>query len=206
MISSKAWLGLAALAALGAVALLFAARHHPTPEGGSAGMVDSVDSLPRFLPNGDLRRPENWERWVMVGASLGLSYTEGGGAMPMFHRVYIQPWAYTSFQRAGVFPEGTMFALALYRSATSAVPARAGQYEGDRVPVLELHVKRAGLDSTGWGFFMFADTVASARQVPGSASCYACHARDAGFNHVFTQFYPSIRERLRRATTPAAND
>ena len=59
--------------------------------------------LPRFAAEGVLMRPEGWEAWVMVGASLGLSYSEGGaaemaGAGPdMFHNVYMQPWAYRRF-------------------------------------------------------------------------------------------------------------
>ena len=140
----------------------------------------------------------------MVGSSTGLSYATPGaapvaGAPPgMFHNVYLQPWAYREFMKTGVFPEGSMFVLSFFEASQKASPARAGFYEGDRVPGIEIHLKRRGTDKSGWAFYGFADTASVGTKLPPSASCYSCHATEAAHDNVFTQFYPSIRERLVR--------
>ena len=168
--------------------------------------------LPQFTDNGSLREPDDWETWVMVGASTGLSYAAPGaapaaGAAPgLFHNVYLQPWAYREFIRSGVFPEGSMFVLSFFEASQKASPARAGFYEGDRVPGIEIHLKQKGTDKSGWAFYGFADTASVGAKLPPTASCYSCHATEAAHDNVFTQFYPSIRERLAQvAATPPGN-
>jgi cytochrome P460 len=162
------------------------------------------DQLPRFAQRDQLVKPVGWEAWVMVGASTGLSYAAApppaaGAAPGMFHNVYVQPWAYREFVRTGAFPQRTMFVLSFYEASRKSTPARAGFYEGDRVPAIEVHLKQAGIDKTGWGFFGFGDSAATAAMIPGAAPCYSCHATEAAHDQVFTQFYPPLRERLARA-------
>lgn len=164
------------------------------------------DQLPYLLKDGSLRAPKDWQTWVMVGASTGLSYSAPGaapvaGAAPgMFHNVYMQPWAYHEFIRTGAFPEGTMFVLSFYEASRKSAPALAGFYEGDRVPGIEVHLKQAGIDQTGWAFFAFGDTGSTGTKLPSTATCYSCHAKEAAHDNVFTQFYPPIRERLATAS------
>jgi len=161
------------------------------------------DQLPRFSPTGQLVKPVGWEAWVMVGSSTGLSYaaapTPAVGAPGMFHNVYVQPWAYREFDRRGAFPERTMFVLSFYEASRKSAPARAGFYEGERLGAIEVHLKQAGIDKTGWGFFGFGDSATTAAMIPGVAPCYSCHATEAAHDQVFTQFYPPLRERLARA-------
>jgi cytochrome P460 len=165
------------------------------------------DQVPRFTQDGALIRPEGWEAWVMVGASTGLSYndppppsaTSAPQGPGMFHNVYMQPWAYRELVRTGAFPEGTMFVLAFYEPSRKATPARAGFFEGEQDPGIEIHLKKAGVDSTGWGFYGFGDSTRTAARIPSVASCYSCHAREAAHDQVFTQFYPPLRARLGRS-------
>jgi cytochrome P460 len=160
------------------------------------------DQLPQLTKDGSLTQPKDWEAWVMVGSSTGLSYATPGaapaaGAAPgMFHNVYMQPWAYREFIQTGAFPEGTMFVLSFYEASGKSAPAKAGFYEGDRAPGIEIHLKQKGIDKTGWAFFGFGDTVSVGAKIPGTASCYSCHATEAAHDNVFTQFYPFMRERL----------
>jgi hypothetical protein len=160
------------------------------------------EQRPQFTKDGSLTEPKDWETWVMVGSSTGLSYATPGaapvaGAAPgMFHNVYMQPWSYRDFVKTGVFPEGTMFVLSFYEASRKSAPAKAGFYEGDRVPGIEIHLKQKGIDQTGWAFFGFGDTASVGAKIPGSASCYSCHAAEAAHDNVFTQFYPFMRERL----------
>ena len=52
--------------------------------------ADSRPQDPRYAGDGQLRRPEGVERWVLVGASLGQGYTDATEEGPgMFHRVYV---------------------------------------------------------------------------------------------------------------------
>jgi Cytochrome P460 len=164
-----------------------------------------ADQLPQFTPDGSLREPSNWETWVMVGASTGLSYNApaaapaAGAAPGTFHNVYMQPWAYREFMRTGVFPERTMLVLSFFDASRKSAPAKAGFYEGDRVPDIDIHLKRKGTDQTGWAFFGFTDGAAVGGKLPSWASCYSCHATEAAHDNVFTQFYPFLRTRLASA-------
>src|SRR2546422_1492872 len=107
-----------------------------------------------------------------------------GAAPGMFHNVYVQPWAYREFIRTGAFPERTMFVLSFYEASRKSAPARAGFYEGDRMPGIEVHLKQKGIDKTGWGFFGFGDGAAPAMMIPGAAPCYSCHATEAAHDQV----------------------
>lgn len=158
------------------------------------------DEVPQFDASGQLLRPTGWEAWVMVGTSTGLSYNEQVNAQPgagpgMFHNVYLQPWAYRHFKQTGKFPEGAMLVLSFFAAVRDAAPARAGHYPADPMPMFEVHVKRQGLHESGWAFFGFDRDTERAGMVPGSASCYSCHAKEAQTDHVFTQFYPALRSR-----------
>lgn len=157
-----------------------------------------ADEQPRFTADGQLQRPTGWEAWVMVGTSTGLSYNPQVNAQPgagpgMFHNVYLQPWAYRHFKQTGTFPEGAMLVLTFFAPVRDAAPARAGYYPADPMPTVEVHVKRKGLHESGWGFFGFGADAKAAGMIPGSASCYSCHAKEAQTDHVFTQFYPALR-------------
>lgn len=162
-----------------------------------------ADELPQFTADGKLIRPEGWEAWVMVGASIGLSYSEDGGFEPvmegsapgMFHNVYMQPWAYRHFRSTGEFPEGTMFILAMYPASDNADPARGGWYEDDGF-LAEIHLKQSGLHESGWGFFGYGGGAESAEMIPGDANCYSCHAEETALDQVFVQFYPALRDML----------
>ncbi len=155
--------------------------------------------MPHFTADGSLIRPERWEEWVMVGTSIGLTYTEGGGParMPgaapgMFHNIFMQPWSYRRFQETGEFAENTMFILAMSQPSVRAAPAEGGFYETNRF-LSEIHLKQEGLHESGWGFYGFGAEVESATMIPGAANCYSCHAEHAAFDQVFVQFYPPLR-------------
>lgn len=165
------------LAALGAIALA-----------GPRGVE------PRYAADGQLRRPEGVERWVLVGTSLGQGYTDATEEGPgLFHRVYLEPGAYEHFRRAGSFREGTMLALVIRRPEQRIAPSRSGWTEGDLV-ALELAVKDPARYPGGWAYFDFGRSAAGALPFPPDR-CAACHARHAARDNVFLQFYPELRGR-----------
>jgi len=169
---------------------------------GAAAQTIPESHLPAFTADGKLREPADWQEWVMVGASIGLSYNEevrsaAAGASPgMFHRVYVQQWAYREFLDRGEFPEQTMFVLSFFQSAESEHPRTGGFYEGDLIPAMEIHLKREGVHESGWGFYMFSGGSSEGELFAPDAACYSCHAENADHDNVFVQFYPTIRARL----------
>jgi hypothetical protein len=76
--------------------------------------------------------------------------------------------------------------------------------EGDRQPGFDVHVKKEGIDASGWAFFGFAGGTTAGQKLPSTAPCYACHAKEAAHDNVFTQFYPPLRERLAKARLRAS--
>lgn len=160
----------------------------------------SAEAVPVYDETGALLRPERWEEWVLVGTSMGLSYSEGnppasrGPDDPpgMFHNVLMPGWAHESYRETGTFPDRTMLALAIYDVGTRAPPRERGFYQGDLV-ALELHVKDTERFDEGWGFFNFGTEGDRAEVIPSEASCYSCHAEHAARDDVFTQFYPLLR-------------
>ena len=181
--------------------------------GTDTAVADSIPphQLPRFAPDGRLLRPEGWEAWVLAGTSMGLTYNEPAaaqevGAPPgIFLNVYIQPWAYERFLDTGEFPEGTMFVLAMAEPVSRNDPARGGFTMGE-ISMMEVHLKRAGVHESGWGFYGFGGDDEAAERIPGEANCYSCHRDEAAHDQAFVQFYPTMRERLGLPTPPAVGE
>ena len=133
------------------------------PEGGPAGT-----GAPEYDARGALRRPEGYQEWTFVGASLGLSYAEGAA-------------------------EGTVLVLELHEAAQKVAPSRHGLFEGRRVAV-EAAVKDSTRFPEGWAYYSFGDgSQATATAFPRGA-CFECHRQHAARDNVFVQFYPVLRD------------
>jgi hypothetical protein len=141
-----------------------------------------------------LRRPEGYDRWPLVGASLGLSYAEmpSGTTPSEFHRVYMNPEAYDAFRKTGAFPEGTTFVLELYEAQQKVAPARSGFFEGRRT-ALEASVKDSRRFRGRWAYFGFQNGALEYAKPNPPERCHACHAAHAAKDNVFVQFYPNLR-------------
>jgi hypothetical protein len=151
-------------------------------------------TMPRFRADGALLRPDGVERWVLVGTSLGLGYSNAtDDGVGMFHRVYLEPGAYEHFLRTGGFRDGTMLALSIRKPINRVPPSRAGWSEGE-LAALELAVKDPEKFQGGWAYFDFGRDVRAARALPRER-CARCHAAHAARDNVFLQFYPQLRTR-----------
>jgi hypothetical protein len=153
-----------------------------------------AEILPRYTAEGALRRPADVERWVLVGASLGLGYSDATDDGPgRFHRVYLEPGAYEHYLRTRRFRDGTMLALSIREATRRVPPSRAGWTEGELV-ALELAVKDPARFPGGWAYFDFGRDAPTASALPHER-CAHCHARHAARDNVFVQFYPELRAR-----------
>jgi hypothetical protein len=153
---------------------------------------------PQYDANRNLLLPDGYRQWVLVGTSLGLSYTAvGPGGHQMFHATVMEPTAYRHFIETGEFREGTMFALLLQGIGTNALPARQGQFATD-VHGIEMAVKDASRVPEGWAYYDFGGAMSGGTR-PAAAPqpknrCYDCHREHAARDHVFMQFYGLLNE------------
>ncbi|MEO8260350.1 MAG: hypothetical protein ABI868_23595 [Acidobacteriota bacterium] len=118
------WSGAAALVTLVAVAgwtihalESAASAPPPVPPPDAASAV-----MPQYDKSGALLLPEDYRRWVMIGASLGLSYSEVPAMHDMFAHTLMEPTAYRHYVQNGTFREGTMFARCCKVRATRCCP------------------------------------------------------------------------------------
>jgi len=165
-----------------------------------AEQVSQVSSpaMPQYDAEKNLRLPADYRQWILVGQSLGLSYSEGGGGgHQMFNTTLMEPTAYRHFVETGQFREGTMLALILQAIGTNALPARQGQFATD-VHVIEMAVKDKGRVPEGWAYYQFGGPMAGGYRATAApqpkASCYSCHVEHAARDNVFMQFYGLLKE------------
>lgn len=162
---------------------------------------------PQYDSSGALIRPKDFETWVFIGASTGLSYEPGMSSRGSgeFKNVYITPEAYKSYLATGKFPEKTMLALAVYEPSEKVSPAAGGYFEGE-FKSLAFAVKDHAHTRDGWSYYAFS---ARDGQLSDTASafpksqCYSCHKQHAADDNVFVQFYPVLRKAFdARMNTP----
>lgn len=158
-----------------------------------------------FTDDGALKLPANLDQWVFIGSSLGMGYSDvafNPGSPGNFQIVTMEPTAYSEFMRTGLFPDGSMFALAFYGAQTDISINQTGFVMGDQ-RMIEIHLKDSTrFPETGFNFYMFhpGQMTADSRQLPNN--CVTCHMQHAAHDGVFTQFYPVIRDRLEKAEHP----
>jgi len=162
--------------------------------------------LPEYSADGALLRPTGFDRWVVVGTSIGLSYSDDAPRDPanpgLFHNVYLQPQAFEYYVRTGEFPEQSVFIVTNCpsRPAKGNGDVNRRGFFADATHGLEVSVKDSQRFEGGWGYFMFHDAEAAPRSpaeskkreaVPAlpQRDCFDCHAEHARQDNVFTQFY-----------------
>jgi Cytochrome P460 len=152
------------------------------------------DDAPQFRGQ-ELVQPEGYDRWPIVGASIGLSYAESmeGSGPGAFHRVYMNPTAYDTFTRTRTFPEGTTFVLEIHEAAENTSIARGGYFEGKRI-ALEASVKDSKRFPSGWAYFGFDNGKRASASANAEGRCHSCHVKHGQVDSVFVQFYPNLRQ------------
>jgi len=151
-----------------------------------------------FDQDGNLIVPDNLDKWVFLGSSLGMGYSQDNfnqDSPGMFQIVRIEPQAYEAFLESGEFVDGTMIALHFFGSQNELSISRAG-FVMDELQFAEIHHKDSERYPDGFNFFTFDPGQAVANEVPLPNECVACHVKDAAYDGVFVQFYPTIHEHL----------
>lgn len=172
-----------------------------------AGMLSAVlavaaDSVTRsavdvagFTAEGRLRRPDNLDEWVFLGASLGMGYNAAAfdpKAPGQFQVVLMEPKAYRQLLQTGAYPDGAMFLLSFYNSEQKASINRSGFVQRD-LDSFEIHLIDRRRPGEGHFFYPFGAKDQQAEVLPAGNPCIQCHLKDGAFDGTFAQFYPTIR-------------
>ena len=149
---------------------------------------------PEFSGKGELQLPANYREWVYLSSGLGMTYgpaAQDREREPRFDNVFVNPAAYRSFLETGKWPDKTMLVLEIRSSESKGSINNAGHYQNDLVAI-ECEVKdSARFPGNGWAFFGFGKS-SSAKMIPRSEDCYACHSKNGAVDNTFVQFYPTL--------------
>jgi tetratricopeptide (TPR) repeat protein len=156
---------------------------------------------PRYNATGELLRPENYREWIWLTSGVGMTYGPAAanpGSIQMFDNVFVDPEAWRSFQKTGVWPEKTMFVLEIRYSRSEGSINKGGRFQTD-VAAVEMAVKDSSkFPEERWAYYNFptvgGDAAQSAKALPKTAACYACHNTNGAVESTFTQFYPTALE------------
>jgi hypothetical protein len=148
-----------------------------------------------FLPllcmaaDGPPAYPENYREWVWLSSGLGMTYGPAATGMLMFDNVFVTPEAYRAFQKAGTWPDKTMFVLELRGAESKGSINKDGHFQGG-LHGIEVEVKNGGK----WTFYGFPNGTKTGRELPSTAGCYSCHSQKGAVDNTFVQFYPTLIE------------
>lgn len=161
--------------------------------------------MPEYDDEGRLLLPDDWRQWVFIGASLGMSYSEGGGGSEMFHETLLEPSAYRHFAETGEFRDGTMLVLLLHGTGEGVLPQRRGRFATE-VAALEMAVKDSRAAET-WSYYGFGGTdgMRSRATAIDANACNECHTEHAAHDNVFVQFYPLLADVAPAGTVYTSN-
>jgi len=160
---------------------------------------------PQYTQSGDLLLPKNYREWIFVGSPLTPNALNHGKAnFPEYHNVYIEPCAYESYLKTGVFPDGTVFykelQLTLHAEnpdGSRTEPSGRGYFPGalNGADVTVKDSKRFA-DTGGWGYFDFSHSEPKLAQAPvlPKSQCAFCHIASAQRDEVWTKFYRALDE------------
>lgn len=162
---------------------------------------------PSYDQEGRLLRPAGYEKWIVVGTSIGLGYSDGDKNDPKnpgtFHNVYLQPEAFDHYVQTGEFPEQTVFIVTNNKSRpanTKGAVSRKG-FVASPTSGLEVAVKDTKRFPDGWAYFMFHDApekskpeAVHAERAFDRKDCFDCHAEHGADDNVFTQYYSVLTE------------
>lgn len=147
---------------------------------------------PSYTSDGQLKRPQRYREWVFLTSGVDMSYTPKAQADShhVFDNVFVSPSAYQGFLHTGTWPDKTVLVLENRNGESGRSINTRGQTQSAEVTGLEVHVKDATLPG-GWGFYV-PGSAATAKLMPHTASCYACHEQHAAVDTTFVQFYPTL--------------
>jgi hypothetical protein len=161
-------------------------------------------ALVEFTPDGKLKQPVGYRKWVYVGTPLTPNDVNGGEApFPEFHAVYMDPESFAHYEKTGKFRDGAVMVKELVSVGSKEATSGKGYFMGDFTG-LEISIKdskRFKEEPGNWAYFSFGHKHPLKAEVSRNpvAACNQCHQENAKADWVFSQYYPV----LRAATSPS---
>ena len=159
---------------------------------------------PEFTKDGQLVFPADYREWIYLSSGLGMTYGPVRDQAPNdsapFDNVFVNRDAYRRFVETGTWPDKTIFMLEVRSSAGKGSINNGGHYQSGFLAV-EAEVKDSSRFPGKWAFFGFGKSTNPAKQIPTTASCYACHGTNGAVDNTFVQFYPTLLEVARKKGT-----
>jgi len=182
----------AAIASLGALALLAFALPAFRPAPASVSATEQTAYTPVYSKAGDLVPPQNYREWVYLTTGLDMSYNaKANSDMSMFDNVFVNPEAYRAFQATATWPDKTVLLLEGRGAQSKGSINKSGHFQSGGVMGLEIHIKDEARFPGKWAFFD-VQSETKATLIPAGAPCYSCHAEHAAVDTTFVQFYPTL--------------
>jgi hypothetical protein len=181
--------GIAVLVGIAGLSYVLAAS--AAPPGGTTAAVE-------FTPDGKLKRPVGYRKWVYVGTPLTPNdLNDGEASFPEFHSVYMDPESFAHYEKTGEFRDGTVMIKELITVGSKEATSGKGYFMGD-FRGLEASIKdsKRFKDEPGnWAYFSFGHKYPLKAEATkqAAASCNACHQTSAAKDDVFSQYYPVLR-------------
>ena len=192
---------LIAIPAILAIPVIIAAvnsRTDSTAFAAQAPAGGSKSSVVAFNGEGELLRPTDYRKWIYIGTPLTPNdLNDGNAPFPEFHSVYMNPEAFSHYEKTGEFPNSTVLVKELISVGEKEATSGNGYFMGEFVG-LEVAIKdktRFEDEPGNWAYFSFGHSypLKDNARVQPAASCNDCHDGNADDDWVFTQYYPVLR-------------
>ena len=155
-----------------------------------AASPDPAPGQPQYTGDNKLLPPADYREWIFLSSGLGMSYSAQAGH-EMFTNVFVPQWAYREFVKSGKWPDKTMFVVEERGATSKGSINKVGHYQTDSMGI-GVEVKDESRSPDKWAYFNFDEDTKSASANP-KAGCWTCHEEHAAVEHVFVQFYPTLK-------------
>lgn len=151
--------------------------------------ANQEENQPNYSKDGKLVLPSNYREWFFLTSGLGMNYSTGVSAHPMFTNVFVPPESYKAFKSTGKWPDKTQFVLELVQPATHGSINKGGHYQNTLMG-WDIEVKDSSRPQQ-WTYYNF-DAKDTAADPIASTACLKCHTANAAVENTFVQFYPTL--------------
>jgi hypothetical protein len=174
----------------------------------SETVAASTSTTAQFTPDGKLKLPVGFRRWIFIGApTTPNALNDGEANFPEFHHVYVEEKNLDVYLKSGSFPEGTILIKELTRvlkptfpDGSRTEPSGRGYFNGE-LNGIDASVKdsKRFARTNGWGYFTFGhhpmpyEQTAAEAPVGDCAGCYLANV--AKTDMIWVQFYPLLRDK-----------
>src|SRR6516225_6902352 len=85
-----------------------------------------------FTPDGKLKKPVGYRKWVYVGEVITPNdMNDGEASFPEFHSVYMDPESFAEYEKTGKYRDGTVLIKELSSVGSKKAPSGNGYFQGE---------------------------------------------------------------------------